>query len=113
MALSAITQLWHLHVLLALSGVTAAATTLVPAQTVITLWFNKNRGRAMGFTLMGIGLGGMALPPLVAWFVLFPMFFHRYARAFWLTFDCYWDHTELPDDTPQASDPPTGNSSAS
>ena len=69
MALSAITQLWHLHVLLALSGVTAAATTLVPAQTVITLWFNKNRGRAMGFTLMGIGLGGMALPPLVAWLI--------------------------------------------
>jgi MFS family permease len=69
MALSAVTQLWHLHVLLALLGVTTAATTLVPAQTVITLWFNKNRGRAMGFTLMGIGLGGMALPPLVAWLI--------------------------------------------
>jgi uncharacterized protein (DUF983 family) len=53
------------------------------------------------------------VPPLVAWFVFFPMFFHRYARAFWLTFDCYWDHTELPDDTPQANDPPTGSSSAS
>lgn len=69
LALSMITQLWQLHVLLALLGVVVAATTLVPAQTVITLWFNKNRGRAMGFTLMGIGLGGMALPPVVAWLI--------------------------------------------
>ena len=69
MALSMITQLWQLHVVLALLGVVVAATTLVPAQTVITLWFNKKRGRAMGFTLMGIGLGGMALTPLVAWLI--------------------------------------------
>jgi MFS family permease len=69
LVLSMITQLWQLHVVLALLGVVVAATTLVPAQTVITLWFNKNRGRAMGFTLMGIGLGGMALPPLVAWLI--------------------------------------------
>jgi MFS family permease len=69
LALSMITQLWHLHVVLAISGATAAATTLVPAQTVITLWFNERRGRAMGFTMMGIGLGGMALPPLLAWLI--------------------------------------------
>lgn len=69
LALSLITQLWHLYVLLAFLGVTVAATTLVPAQTVITLWFDEKRGRAMGFTLMGIGLGGMALTPLVAWLI--------------------------------------------
>jgi len=68
-ALSLINQLWHLYVLLALLGVTVAATTLIPAQTVITLWFNEKRGRAMGITLMGIGLGGMALTPLVAWLI--------------------------------------------
>jgi uncharacterized protein (DUF983 family) len=39
------------------------------------------------------------VPPLVAWFVFFPMFFHRYARALWLTFDCFWDHSELPNDS--------------
>jgi MFS family permease len=66
LALSMITQLWHLYVLLALLGVTVSATTLIPAQTVITLWFDKKRGRAMGLTLMGIGLGGMALTPLTA-----------------------------------------------
>jgi uncharacterized protein (DUF983 family) len=51
------------------------------------------------------------VPPLVAWFVLFPMFFHRYARAMWLTFDCFWDHTELPDGTSKSDQSPTGNSS--
>lgn len=45
------------------------------------------------------------VPPLVLWFVFFPMFFHRYARAFWLTFDCFWDHTELPNDPPNPDQP--------
>jgi MFS family permease len=69
LAMSMITNLWHLRIIVMLSGVTVAATTLVPAQTLITLWFNKKRGRAMGFTLMGIGLGGLMLPPLVAWLI--------------------------------------------
>jgi MFS family permease len=69
LAMSMITNLWHLRIIVMLSGVTVAATTLVPAQTLITLWFNKKRGRAMGFTLMGIGLGGLILPPLVAWLI--------------------------------------------
>jgi OFA family oxalate/formate antiporter-like MFS transporter len=66
---SLITQLWQLYVVLMFSGVTVAATTLVPAQTVITLWFNKQRGRNMGITMMGVGLGGLALSPLVAWLI--------------------------------------------
>lgn len=66
---SLITQLWQLYVLLMLSGITVAATTLVPAQTVITLWFNKKRGRNMGLAMMGVGLGGLALSPLVAWLI--------------------------------------------
>jgi MFS family permease len=66
---SMITQLWHLYALIAVLGVTVAATTLVPAQTVITLWFNAKRGRNMGLALMGIGLGGLALSPLVAFMI--------------------------------------------
>jgi MFS family permease len=67
--MSMISQLWQLYALLALSGVVAAATTLVPAQTVITLWFNVKRGRNMGFAMMGIGIGGLALSPLAAWVI--------------------------------------------
>jgi len=66
---SFITQLWHLYALMAFMGVAAAATTLVPAQTVITLWFNAKRGRNMGLAMMGIGLGGLALSPLAAWVI--------------------------------------------
>jgi uncharacterized protein (DUF983 family) len=51
------------------------------------------------------------LPPLLAYIVLFPIFFHRYARALWLAFDCFWDYTELEnsrphDDAEPASSPP-------
>jgi len=66
---SLITQLWQLYALLAGLGITAAATTLVPAQTIITLWFNAKRGRNMGLAMMGIGLGGVALSPLTAWVI--------------------------------------------
>ena len=51
------------------------------------------------------------VPPLVAWFLFFPMFFHRYARAFWLTFDCYWDHTELPNNPSDSGEQPVENDS--
>jgi MFS family permease len=68
-ASSMITQLWHLYLVLLFSGVTVAATTLVPAQTVITLWFNKKRGRNMGLAMMGVGLGGFVLSPTVVWVI--------------------------------------------
>ncbi len=37
------------------------------------------------------------LPPLVAYIVIFPLIFFRYARAIWLAFDIYFDHTTLSD----------------
>ena len=37
------------------------------------------------------------LPPLVTYVVLFPIYFHRYARALWLAFDCFFDHADLDD----------------
>ena len=36
---------------------------------VITLWFDKKRGRNMGLALMGIGIGGLAFSPLAAWII--------------------------------------------
>lgn len=69
--MSLLTSLWHLYAIMALSGVTVAASTLVPAQTIVTLWFSKYRGRAMALTLMGIGLGGLLLPPLTSYLITF------------------------------------------
>ena len=34
----------------------------LPNQVLLSRWFNKSRGRAMGFAYLGIGLGGAAVP---------------------------------------------------
>ena len=42
----------------------------------------------------GVGLSHRALTPwLIAFCVLFPLFFFRYARSLWLAMDCYFDVT--------------------
>jgi uncharacterized protein (DUF983 family) len=38
--------------------------------------------------------------PLLAFCVLFPPFFFRYARSLWLALDCYFDASALDDDQP-------------
>lgn len=34
----------------------------VPNQVLLTQWFDKNRGKAMGIAYLGIGFGGAAVP---------------------------------------------------
>jgi len=49
------------------------------------------------YLLLHIALGypnTYVLPPLIAYVVLFPVFFHRYARALWLAFDRFVDFSE-------------------
>jgi len=67
--MSMLTKLWHLYAINVLAGAAVAASTLVPAQTIVTLWFTKYRGRAMALTMMGIGLGGLLLPPFTAYLI--------------------------------------------
>jgi MFS family permease len=69
LAFSSVTEVWHLAVVNTAAGVTAAATILVPSQTVITNWFDKYRGRAMALAMMGIGAGGFLIPLLITWMV--------------------------------------------
>jgi MFS family permease len=38
----------------------------VPSQAVVSRWFVRRRGLAMGLTAFGLALGGVLLPPLVA-----------------------------------------------
>jgi MFS family permease len=56
-------SLWMLYATMFVSGFAIAGSTLVPAQTLITNWFNRYRGRAMSWTMLGIGLGGLLLAP--------------------------------------------------
>jgi len=47
-----------------LTGFAIAGTTLVPGQTLVSHWFNRLRGRAMGLMMLGIGVGGLVMPPV-------------------------------------------------
>jgi MFS family permease len=60
---AALLNLWMLYACMLVSGFAIAGTTILPAQTLITNWFNTYRGRAMGITMLGIGGGGFLLPP--------------------------------------------------
>ena len=72
---------------MALTGFAIAGTTLVPGQTLISHWFNKLRGRAMGLMMLGIGVGGLVMPPVTN--LLIQRFGWRgalgfFCGAFWL-----------------------------
>jgi MFS family permease len=41
----------------------------LPNQVLLSRWFDKGRGRAMGFAYLGIGIGGALVPRLANWLV--------------------------------------------
>ena len=61
--------LWMLYAGMFVLGFSVAGTTLVPSQTVITNWFTRYRGRAMSWMMLGIGAGGLLMPPLNEWLI--------------------------------------------
>ena len=62
--MSMATSLWHLYLFGALLGVGLAATTIVPVQTLVSHWFVRRRGTAMGIVMVGTALGGIVCAPL-------------------------------------------------
>lgn len=67
--LGSVTELYQLFVLMFFSGIGTAGITLIPNQTLISNWFEKHRGRAMGIMMVGIGFGGLTLPPFANWLI--------------------------------------------
>lgn len=67
--LSRMEELWHLYAILAVFALGNVACTQVPVQTVISQWFDRSRGRAMGLALLGIGVGGFIMPNLAGLFL--------------------------------------------
>jgi sugar phosphate permease len=39
----------------------------LPNQVLISRWFDKSRGKAMGIAYLGIGIGGMLVPQIAKW----------------------------------------------
>lgn len=62
-------HLWNLYVVAFLFAVLGAGTTSGAYARVITFWFDRQRGLALGAGLAGVGIGGATLSPLVAWMV--------------------------------------------
>jgi sugar phosphate permease len=41
----------------------------LPNQVLLSRWFDKSRGKAMGFAYLGIGIGGAIVPLLATWLI--------------------------------------------
>src|SRR6185369_3294716 len=56
-------SLWQLYLLFALLGITfTSGAAPVPYGVVISHWFNRRRGLALSLSMMGIGIGSIAVP---------------------------------------------------
>jgi len=68
--LSLISNLWQFYASYAVVGIGMAAISYVPASTVVSNWFKKRRGLALGIMSIGLGAGGIALAPLVGGYLI-------------------------------------------
>jgi MFS family permease len=57
-------QLWQLYLLYGLLAAAGAATTSVPYALVVSRWFNRRRGLALGLMMIGMGMGAILVPLL-------------------------------------------------
>jgi len=77
--LSSVTSLWQYYLGYAIVGLGMAGTGQIPGSAVVSNWFEKKRGTAVGVMASGVGVGGLALSPLVGR-VLLPQL--GWSRAF-------------------------------
>lgn len=64
-----VSAIWHLMIIFVLIGTLAAGTNSVPYMPVLSAWFDKYRGLAMGLSIAGIGLGYAYMPLLVQFMI--------------------------------------------
>jgi MFS family permease len=60
---------WHLYLVYALAGLTTAATTSLSYSRVVSEWFDRQRGFALGIANSGLGLGGFITPLLAQYLI--------------------------------------------
>jgi len=65
--LSVMTSLWHFYFFYLLSVTGYMCGGPLPNQVLISRWFQKSRGKAMGIAYLGVGIGGMLVPQLAKW----------------------------------------------
>ena len=57
-------NLWHLYAVYILLGLVGGGTAPVPYSNVLSHWFDKRRGLALGIAMVGLGLGAFVMPSL-------------------------------------------------
>ena len=65
--LSTVTALWQFYLFYIFSALGYMCGGPLPNQVLTARWFNKSRGKAMGFAYLGIGIGGMLVPQIAKW----------------------------------------------
>jgi MFS family permease len=58
-------DLWQLYFAFVIAGIIGSAAAPVPYGKVVSNWFDKRRGLALGVTMIGIALGAIVMPPAV------------------------------------------------
>lgn len=62
--LSTVTSLWQFYTFYLISAIGYMCGGPLPNQVLISRWFDKTRGKAMGIAYLGIGFGGMLVPQI-------------------------------------------------
>jgi len=69
-SLSLMNNLWHFYIGYIVVGCGAAAAGAVPATAVVSNWFEKRRGTAIGITSIGVGGGGFVMAPIIGGYLI-------------------------------------------
>jgi sugar phosphate permease len=64
-----ITSVVQLYLLFMTIGIGMSATTMLPTQTLVSRWFDRRRGRAMGILTSAGGVGGMVWIPVATYLI--------------------------------------------
>lgn len=67
LGLGGMSALWMFYAFYLLNALGYVCGGPLPNQVLLSRWFQKGRGKAMGFAYLGIGLGGAAVPWLAYW----------------------------------------------
>ena len=78
--LGSMNALWMFYLFYLFNALGYVCAGPLPNQVLLTRWFDKARGRAMGFAYLGIGLGG-ALVPLLSVFLVQKFGWHMALRT--------------------------------
>jgi len=65
--LSTVTALWQFYLFYIFNAMGYMCGGPLPNQVLTARWFNRSRGKAMGFAYLGIGVGGMLVPQIAKW----------------------------------------------